>query len=71
MFLLKRCEGGLVKASAQEWSELEYNGKAAQQGQNLYRRAVRVSKYTEDTWRLVSPARRYRHVKIESERNLA
>lgn len=67
-----RCEGGLVEARACERSELECNRKAAQQGQSIYRSTVQISKYSEDTGRSGSPARRhYRHGKVKSERNLA
>lgn len=57
-----------MKARASERSELEYNEKAAQQGQSVYTRTVQISKYIEDTGRLDSPARR--HGKLKSERNL-
>lgn len=53
---------------------LESNGKAAQQGQSVlvHRRAVPISKCTEDAGRSGSPARRrYRHRKVKGDRILA
>lgn len=63
-----------MEAKGCERSGLESSGKAAQQGQSIlvHRRAVQISKCTEDAGRSDAPARRcYRHGKVKGDRILA